>query len=1210
MLKNFHGVVVSGYLLLGLLTGIINGQTVHINEIMSSNDRFLADDDGDFPDWLELYNSGDVSVDLAGWGLSDKINNPFKWIFPPVSLPPRSWMVVYASSKDRTRIVTHWETVIRRGMLWRYRPGASTIPASWIQPAYDDAGWNRGSSGIGFGDNDDATVISSTISVYGRITFTVADSAAVVAMLLDIDFDDGFVAYLNGTEIARANLGQTGVQPAWNLGASDREATMYRGLPPARFNIANFRTLLRTGVNLLAVQVHNSSTASSDLSMIPYLSLGYMVAPPNPSGPAAELKLKPSQLHTNFAISASGETLTLTRADGMLADSVTIPSSAANIAYARRPDGGARWLFVNQPTPEAANFSGGFLEDAAAVAVSHPSGFYSQPLAVTMSCATPGAQIRYTRDGAEPSSNSLLYSGPLGVGKTTVLRARAFASGMNPGPISTHNFILTPPPQPLPVIALTTDPFNLWDTEYGIYVFGTSYQSADPHYGANFWEDWERPVHIEFCEPGATRGFRQDAGMKIFGGWSRDRPQKSLAFFARGNYGDGDFNYALFPKLPYSSYHSFILRNGANDWDRTFFADGLIHTLVDGIDLEHQAYRPCTVYLNGEYWGLLNMREKINEYYLAQHHGGDPKKIDLLEMNGTVLEGVNDHYVEMRDYIASKDMSVTAHYDEVKTRMDVENFITYQAVQIYVDNRDWPGNNIKFWRPQNPDGKWRWILYDTEWGFGINAYGAGGNANGYTYNTLAFATSPTQTANHHGNPPWSTLLLRRLLVNPQFKNTFINRFADLMNGNFKEARAVAKVDSLRDLLAADMVKHYEKWRQPVSWHPDRLWWGSMSEWYRYIDILRQFGLNRPGYMRAHLLQKFGLQSTCLLRLECVPAEAGEIIMNHFLPVTATPWSGHYFTGVPVTVTAKTRAGYRFAGWEGAVTANESTVTLPMTASTVLKARFEAGQTSPGQIVINEINYKSAAAADAEDWIELYNSGSGAVELCGWHLKDDDDSHDYIFPANTLLEADGYLVVSRDMTKFRSVFPQTPIRLLGNLPYGLSSNGDQVRLFDANLRLIDSVAFGVTAPWPPQANGQGPTLELRGPALDNTLPGSWVASTGYGTPGAQNSGYTAVNRHPDTEWPDSFTLAQNYPNPFNAETAISFFLPQPARVEINIFAISGRSVRSLHQGVLPAGQHALHWDGRDAEGVAVSSGIYLCRLCCDEGIRMRRMLLLR
>jgi len=1196
-------------LLLVLLSGFAAAQTVRINEVMSSNNAFVADEEGDFSDWLEIYNPNDTAVDLTNWGLSDKKGTPGKWLFPEVAIGPKSWMLIFADSKDRKQAVAHWETVVRRGQIWRYRVGASAIPAGWIQPGYDDSGWSQGASGIGFGDNDDATTVATgNISVFSRIAFTLADSAAVTAMILDIDYDDGFVAWLNGIEIARANLGQKGVQPAWNLAANpDHEANIYRGLPPDRFLIANFREALRSGRNLLAIQIHNNSTSSSDLSMIPFLSLGYTAPPADAAGSDPRLVLNKTHMHTNFAISASGETLLLSNGAGAIVDSITVPALPTDLSWARVPDGGNKWILAAVPTPGQANNSKEVAEKAAAAEFSKSGGFYQQPFTFTLSCPTPGATIRYTRDGSEPDSLSTLCSGPVSIGATTVIRARAFAPGLDPGPVITHTFILGQPPAPLPVISLTTDPRNLWDQEYGIYVLGSSYTNEDPYYGANFWEDWERPVHIEFFEPGGEPGFSQDAGTRIFGGWSRARPQKSMAFFARREYGKEEFNYRLFPELPFENYHSFILRNGGNDWDRTLFADGLIHSRLQGIDLDRQAYRPCTVYLNGEYWGILNLREKVNEHYLAQHHGGDPDEIDQLELDGSVLEGTNDHYIALRDFIASKDLSKAENYAWVQSQMEIENFITYQAVQIYVDNRDWPGNNIKYWRPQGEGGRWRWILFDTEWGFGINAYGSGLP---YAYNTLDFATSPTQTPGLHGNPPWSTLLLRRLLMNQEFKRKFINRFADLMNSAYREAPTVAHIDSLQGLLSGDMTRHFDKWRQQVWWSSARLWWGSMDSWYGYIRTLRDFALNRPGYMRAHILQKFNIPAVVSLRLICEPAGAGSVLLNDFLTVTAMPWSGTYFSGVPVQVAAKPAPGYLFAGWGGASTSSDAAIEMTITGTTTLRARFIPAGENDARIVINEINYKSADSHDSEDWVELHNSGPAGADLSGWHLKDDDDAHDFIVPPNTLIESGGYLVVGRDTTKFRKLFPQKSIRLAGNLSFGLSSGGDQVRLYDAVGALVDSVAFGIATPWPAAPAGQGPTLELRNPELDNSLATSWAAAAGYGTPGAQNSGYNGVKAPPAGRVPEQFGLMQNWPNPFNAETAIAFTLPAPADIRLQIYALNGRLLRTLAAGRIQAGLHRLSWDGCDEAGLPAASGIYLCLLQSGEARQVRRMLLLR
>jgi len=174
---------------------------------------------------------------------------------------------------------------------------------------------------------------------------------------------------------------------------------------------------------------------------------------------------------------------------------------------------------------------------------------------------------------------------------------------------------------------------------------------------------------------------------------------------------------------------------------------------------------------------------------------------------------------------------------------------------------------------------------------------------------------------------------------------------------------------------------------------------------------------------------------------------------------------------------------------------------------------------------------------------------------------------------------------------------------------LSSGGDQVRLFDADGALIDSVAFGIASPWPAAAAGQGPTLELRGPALDNHLASSWAAATGYGTPGAQNSAYTSVAL-PTEQLPERLELMQNWPNPFNATTRIAFTLPAPADIRLQIFSVQGRCIRTLAAGRTAAGAHRLDWDGRDEAGLPASSGLYLCLLQSGEAQQVKRMLLLR
>jgi hypothetical protein len=187
---------------------------------MSSNSATIQDKDGDYSDWIELFNPGTSPIDMTGYGLSDRESNPFKWVFPPCILNPGEYKLVFASGKDRTDVPTLWETVINQGDDWRYFVGVSEPPKDWKSLEFDDTVWSSGPSGFGFGDNDDATIIPQTISLFIRTLFDVDDSVNIAHALLHIDCDDGFVAYINGTEIARYNIGgEIGVPPAYDTPA-------------------------------------------------------------------------------------------------------------------------------------------------------------------------------------------------------------------------------------------------------------------------------------------------------------------------------------------------------------------------------------------------------------------------------------------------------------------------------------------------------------------------------------------------------------------------------------------------------------------------------------------------------------------------------------------------------------------------------------------------------------------------------------------------------------------------------------------------------------------------------------------------------------------------------------------------------------------------------------------------------------------------------
>ena len=273
------------FAILFFIISVSYSQDIRINEVSSSNSMFY-DEDGDTPDWIELYNPGADEVLLNNWSLSDVENDNNPWTFPDISLDADEYLLIWASDKDRSNI-NFIRTLINEGDSFKFIIPDENTPLEWINNGFDDSSWNSGNSGFGYSDNDDNTVVpAGTLSVFVRKNFSIQDVSTINNLILDVDYDDAFVAYINGVEVARANI--TGVPPAYNSDGLyvDHEAQIYNGGIPDRFDIANAIPLLINGDNVLSIQVHNVSQTSSDMTLIPFLSAvfdvdtGEGIAPP------------------------------------------------------------------------------------------------------------------------------------------------------------------------------------------------------------------------------------------------------------------------------------------------------------------------------------------------------------------------------------------------------------------------------------------------------------------------------------------------------------------------------------------------------------------------------------------------------------------------------------------------------------------------------------------------------------------------------------------------------------------------------------------------------------------------------------------------------------------------------------------------------------------------------------------------------------------
>ncbi len=1162
-------------------------QGVVINEVMPANAITISDEDGEFSDWIELFNAGIDPVELKNYGLSDIDSTLPKWTFPEIVLEPDEFLLVFASGKDKTVPPLYWQTIVDWGDEWKYIVPTQEPPADWNTINFNDQNWDTGKSGFGYGDDDDSTLVPTTMSVYIRKKFLINDTSILKDAILHMDYDDSFVAYLNGEEIARGNIGYPGIPPPFNQGADNynHEALIYRGLPPEAFFIDSLHNLIRQGENVLAVQVHNHSTGSSDLTAIPFFSIGSVNQTGNAYPVPPILVISSPLLHTNFKLSAEGETVYLYNPSGVIIDSMAFEQMYTDLSSGRYPDGSDNLFYFQTATPGKSNLTKTYTSISGEPYFSSPGGFFPTSLTVYLTGQEADDTIYFTIDGSEPSIFSQKYTvGGIFIESTTVLRARILEHGKISGRVVSNTYLINPQ-STLPVISLTTAPENLWDYYDGMYVMGPNASQDFPHFGANFWQDWEKPVHIELFEPDGNNAFSIDAGMKIFGGWSRGLPQKSLSLFARSKYGFGSIDYRIFDEKDIEQFEAIVLRNSGNDWNYSMMRDGMMTSLVSRMDIDKQAYRPAEVYLNGEYWGILNIREKINEHFIASNHGVDPDSVDLLEGNGWEIQGSADHYFSMLSFIDNNDMQLDENLNVVKSMMEIDHFIQYQISQIYFDNRDWPGNNIKFWRPQSENGRWRWIMYDTDFGFGI------WNPAKYTFNTLAFALEPDGP--EWPNPPWSTFLLRKLMANNRFKIDFINCFADHLNSTFHPDKVKNHILTLKQNIEEEMHDHLVRWG------------GDYNNWENEIQVMINFGNYRMSYIRNHILNQFSLNGTFALDMGINPSNSGKIKVNTIIP-ERYPWRGLYFDHIPIALIPVPEPGYRFAGWTGSAQSTEYPLILNVSTNQQVTANFEPDGTGLQYIIINEINYNSSDAFDTGDWIEIYNRGDSGRDLTGWILKDSDDEHQFVFPSNTNIGADDYLVVCRDEVAFVSLNPYVANHI-GDFDFGLSSHGECVRLYDDTLRLVDSVFYGNSPPWSPEPNGTGPTLELINPALDNTLPENWYASNTHGTPGAINGSWSPLSvEEPDQPGKDEVDLLI-YPNPFNSVITLQIYLEQEEHVRVSIHDVTGRMVAVLHEGILIRGVYQWEWDASASNGTRVSPGIYLFKVETKSNCLSRKIL---
>ncbi len=794
---------------------------VYINEFMASNATTIADANGEYSDWIELYNSNDYEVDISGFGISDSVSQPMKTVLPQdTAIAAKGYLLIYCSGAQS-------------------EAGASELHVPFGLAAYEEE------------------VVLSDAN--GRILDSVAYSRqqADISMARTPDGTGEFA------ESAQPSPGCANTDDGYAMASADSGLPL-TGLVINEMMGANSATLEHNGEYYDWVELYNGTGAAMSLA-------GYGISD-NPKNPAkwvfpditidageylvlyaSDLNIadaqKKNDLHLNFCISAAGETVFLFDPTGKLIDKLSAGSFLDDVSCGR--ESGAR-TYYTEATPGAANGTG-YAGITSTVAFSVTPGVFDSAVTLALD-AGAGETVYYTLDCTEPDSSSAQYTSPLTVSENTVVRAVAIKSGYITSSCITGTYLFTTDgaSHALPIATLVMEPDDLWNSATGIYAYGDKYDPdaatyADMLVSSTFYESklsgdeafWERPAAFAIFDETGTQVFSQNIGARIAGSFGRGRAQKGFNLIARDEYGDSRMAYAFFGDEGYGEYKALVLRAGGQDQNRAKIRDELAAGLLVGSDVNflYQRYTPYVLYLNGEYWGVYFLKEKRNRFLVAQYEGvADAENMDIGYASTHVTYGDNSEWLSVVNYATSHDLSVQANYDYVAERIDVNSFMDYMICEIYVGNTD--NANIQYYCLDG--GKWKWIYYDFCWGFGSASH-----------NTLSY---------RRGDAPAASGLFNAMLKNASWRDAFIRRFAELMNTVYSTERVVAKIDELYTVVEPEIAREREKFNTETFMgqrqRAENL--GSYDSFVKQIETLKTWAAERPGYMKQYIQAEFGL----------------------------------------------------------------------------------------------------------------------------------------------------------------------------------------------------------------------------------------------------------------------------------------------------------------------------------------------------------------
>lgn len=638
-------------------------------------------------------------------------------------------------------------------------------------------------------------------------------------------------------------------------------------------------------------------------------------------------KIVGGHIHTNFKLTQTKfEKIAFSDPSGVIMDSVTLQLTKKNHSRGRTPNGAATWGVFSAPTPGNANGTS-YAGYAPRPVMDLAQGFYSGSQVVTITDADPNAVIRYTLDGSSPTATSTVYTGPVTISNTKVLRATAFSTQTDilPSLTETNTYF----------IDVTHDP--------RYYVLSLSSTDFDALF--NSWGTWDIDAYLEFYGKDHQMLSEGEGKVDPHGNDSWAFPQKGIDFEMEDDYGyNHTIDYPIFALQDRDNYDHLILKAGASDnypftWGSgggCHLRDAFVQTLAQKfkLDMDYRTYEPGIIYINGEYWGVYEVREKMDEPDFTDHYYNQGEEdIDVLAFWGglNIKYGSDTAWNNLYNFMMANPLNVAANYAHVDERLNIPGFIDYCIYNTYIVNSDWISWNTMWWRGRNPNGqrtKWTYSLWDND-----NVFGLGQNYSGWPTTNYTADPCDLQSVFSNAGPQMGTMdMLTKLMLNDDFKSAYINRYADLMNTVLDCDTVQGVLDGFIDILTPEMPGQIARWG------------GSMTGWQNNLNFLKNYIDGRCAYIDSALVDCYDVSGPFDITVIVDPPLSGEVVISTIQPANY-PWTGTYFGNVNLNFKATPGTNMVFSHWEVSNNAiapnpNSDTMAMNLQAGDTVIAHFE------------------------------------------------------------------------------------------------------------------------------------------------------------------------------------------------------------------------------------------------------------------------------